>query len=127
MTQQIEKGITIKEFKMWLEGVEEMQPEGWTPDARQWKRIREKLETIEEAVPVAQVQPPAVLYRNFEQEVHSEPRYNGPVQLAAPGLSSGISAPPSNNVLFGNADNPTNPVRTPNLDTSTGTYEPAFI
>lgn len=118
------EGITIKEFKMWLEGVEEMQPEGWTPDERQWKRIREKLETIIESVTAPQQS--VVLHRNVQEELPVQ-RYTGPVQLATPGLTPLISAPQPNNALFGNADNPSNPVRTPNLDTSSGTYEPAFI
>jgi len=120
MTQEI-KGMTVQEFRYWLEGVEEMQPEGWSPDTRQWKRIREKLYTIVETV-----QQPTKLYRVPEPNYEETP-YQGPIQLAPPGLSRHIQAPPSNNALFANADNPTNPVKTPNLDTSNGTYEPAFI
>ena len=36
--------ITVKEFKMWLQGVEEMQPDGWSPDQRQWAKIRAKID-----------------------------------------------------------------------------------
>jgi hypothetical protein len=114
--------ITIKEFRMWLEGVEEMQPENWSPDTNQWKKIREKLNTIEEPIPTISVQQPAVVYRAPE---HQEPIYQGPVQMAQPGLRN-ISAPPANNALFA-GDNPSTPVRTPNIDSSSGNYEPAFI
>jgi hypothetical protein len=41
-----EKTLTMNEFKMWLTGVEEMQPADWTPDASQWKKIREKLNLV---------------------------------------------------------------------------------
>lgn len=47
--------ITIKEFKMWLMGVEEMQSPDWTPDHNQWKVIRAKInliDTNEAPVPV---------------------------------------------------------------------------
>lgn len=48
MAQEKAKLISIKEFKMWLQGVEEMQASGWTPDARQWERIRAKLDLIDD-------------------------------------------------------------------------------
>ncbi len=51
------KSISLIEFKMWLEGVEEMQENGWTPDARQWLRIRSKIDAIENEP----VRPPARL------------------------------------------------------------------
>lgn len=41
--------ITINEFKMWLQGVEEMQDDNWTPDSKQWARIREKIRAITES------------------------------------------------------------------------------
>lgn len=42
--------ITINDFKMWLSGVEEMQDDDWTPSSTQWKRIRGKIDDIEEQV-----------------------------------------------------------------------------
>lgn len=41
------KKISFQEFKAWLQGVEEMQDEGWTPTAVQWKKIKDKLEQID--------------------------------------------------------------------------------
>lgn len=41
--------ITIEMFRMWLQGVEEMQKSGWHPTAAQWKTIREKIEQIADA------------------------------------------------------------------------------
>ena len=35
--------ITVKEFKMWLQGVEEMQMDDWSPDQRLWAKIRAKI------------------------------------------------------------------------------------
>lgn len=49
MIQEKTKPISIKEFLYWLQGVEEMQTDGWTPDARQWERIRAKINLIDTA------------------------------------------------------------------------------
>lgn len=45
------KKITVQEFKAWLEGVEEMQPEGWHPTKEQWEIIREKIKLIVDTPP----------------------------------------------------------------------------
>lgn len=39
--------MSFQDFLMWLQGVEEMQPEGWSPDQRQWEKIRDKMRCIE--------------------------------------------------------------------------------
>lgn len=44
---------TLEMFKAWLSGVEEMQGPDWTPSPEQWKKIRDKIENIEEEVPQA--------------------------------------------------------------------------
>jgi hypothetical protein len=41
------KKITLSEFKAWLQGIEEIQPPGWSPTAEQWTMIRKKIDTIE--------------------------------------------------------------------------------
>lgn len=40
------ESITVEMFKMWLEGVEEMQKSGWHPTATQWKTIRSKIDML---------------------------------------------------------------------------------
>lgn len=42
------KKQTLAEFRAWLRGVEELQPEAWAPDATQWNLIREKINNISE-------------------------------------------------------------------------------
>lgn len=42
------KKQTLAEFRAWLSGVEELQPEGWAPDATQWVLIRDKIACISE-------------------------------------------------------------------------------
>jgi len=42
-----QKTITFDHFKAWLEGIEELQDEEWTPNASQWRKIREKISSIQ--------------------------------------------------------------------------------
>lgn len=46
------KDVTLQEFQAWLEGVEELQAKDWSPDATQWKLIRNKIKNIIAPVPV---------------------------------------------------------------------------
>lgn len=43
-----QKRISLSEFRAWLSGVEDMQPNNWSPTKEQWKTIREKIELISE-------------------------------------------------------------------------------
>lgn len=54
-----DKKISFQEFKAWLQGVEEMQDEGWTPTGVQWQKIKEKLNQIDFHQPTL-VYPPNV-------------------------------------------------------------------
>lgn len=123
--------ITVKEFRMWLQGVEEMQDSAWVPNPTQWTRIREKINCIEDIVSPQQSAPVPVA----QQQV---PRYNGylepgvPVQLAPSGLAyaplptvpSMPPSPPSHG-LFATPESNNIPVRTPNIDSSNG-YTSSF-
>lgn len=127
MADEKKKKLTVKEFRMWLEGVEEMQPEGWTPNETQWKRIREKIDQVQDT-------PPAV------QEI---PMTFTPA--GAPMLPGTMVLPPSGNPLesmnidpsrfpppspppgapFARADGA--PTKTPSIDTSGGQgYKSSF-
>ena len=129
--------ITVKEFRMWLQGVEEMQDPAWVPNPTQWARIREKINTITEeqeavhAAPVQQYQqpviPPSVNY--------PVPPTGVPLGNDVPGIPAGPSsfqqrpwvppAPPAGG-LFATPESPNMPVRTPNIDTTDGTYQSSF-
>lgn len=128
--------ITVKEFKMWLQGVEEMQDEAWTPDTRQWNKIREKINQIDEvdhSSDFMSSSSPRLLSAPVQQLDQPVPRYEGPVQMAAAGLANVAPIQPTyqpaqmSNMLFGNADAPAIPSKTPNIDTSTAPYEPMFL
>lgn len=45
------KKMSLKEFRAWLQGVEELQPDDWCPDKEQWKKIRQKIDNIVEEEP----------------------------------------------------------------------------
>lgn len=61
--------MTISEFRAKLEGIEMFQPEDWSPDADQWRLIREMINKVVEEVvevekPVMMAQPPSMLPPN---------------------------------------------------------------
>ena len=74
MKKKITKKITLNEFRAWLEGIEELQPNDWSPSKEQWKLIRNKIDYIEECV--APVNIPA-------QSIPIAPQPQVPVQLAS--------------------------------------------
>ncbi len=118
------KTITVNEFKMWLEGVEEMQPDDWAPDSRQWARIRAKIDSIAESSPqhttvpsVRNVPAPAPVMQHSAPPVAQFggsllPRVpqTGPQQLPGPFSTESTQIP----------------VKTPNIDTQGKPYESAF-
>lgn len=77
------KPLTVKEFRIWLQGVEEMQEANWTPSPSQWKRIREKLELVNDAQPVG-LKPVGPVYRNNEPPM-LPPGFPVPPMYANPG------------------------------------------
>jgi len=79
-----ETKLTFSEFKMWLQGVEEMQDEGWTPSPVQWKRIKEKLMLVTEKVQKQSI-PPEQEYR--PAYYHEEQRPIPQVSRAAPPIN----------------------------------------
>ena len=52
------KTQTLKEFQAWLEGIEELQAKGWSPDKSQWTKIRNRIRNIVEEAPPAPAAPP---------------------------------------------------------------------
>ncbi len=78
------KEVTLTEFQAWLEGVEELQAKDWSPDATQWKLIRNKIKNIVAPEPVAApvaAEPPMVFPGR-------------PAAPAAPSLIPGVPAAP---------------------------------
>jgi hypothetical protein len=130
--------ITIKEFKMWLEGVIEMQDDGWTPDPKQWTKILEKIHNINEESGTSKANRGAAREESYYQYhapiVHSplmdpsiqiddsvpqQPIYAGPSRL-----SHAAPARPVGHNVFGNN---MYPAQTPNIDTASESYTPPFV
>lgn len=104
--------ISAREFRIWLEGVEEMQDDEWVPSSTQWKRIREKIDTIKddqvvvESVSVSSTVPQYATPALWD--LPPQPSYNMPMNVA----------PPSHNIFQGGAPRP--------VDSSGGAYTSEF-
>lgn len=113
MTQ---KSVTVSELKTFIEAVEfAADVEEWIPSERQWKRIRSMIDGLIDSGP-----PPA-------PAAQSAPAYQPPTlpPTFAPSGLAGMVPPPQMAVPFA-LDRPSQPVRTPDIDTSNGSYSSAF-
>ncbi len=124
-TRKRKQKQTLKEFKAWLQGVEELQPEGWGPNAEQWTLIRNKIDGITEEKKVVEkvvstAQPTAA--RNYQQ--------NQNTHMLAPAPPVG-GIPPAPVDMTPAARQMLNPAgeaaKTPNIDTSDGNVESSFV
>lgn len=115
------KPITLKDFKSWLEGVEDMQEEDWTPTPAQWKKIREKIDQIQET--------PVPSSQSFTQQpwVSQTPTYQQP----SPHIVKPLKTNDVSSDLLPSVKNEssllTDHVKTPNIDTSDGKYNTNFL
>lgn len=124
------KRISLNEFRAWLEGVEELQANDWTPSADQWKLIRAKMNNI---VAQKQQSTPAPTPQGFHtpgrvspvQELQASlpplPPLSPPVGGIPPGV--GGMSPEAKAMM------PTQPGGksvTPNIDTTDGKYQSNF-
>ena len=117
------KQISIKDFKMWLQGVEEMQDENWTPSPSQWKRIREKIDSINDNVGNQQSK-----FTTNTPNIPNvpQPQFNNfpvpPSNIPLPSQHSSVPVNP----LFGSPETGI-PTKTPNVDTTDGKpYKSSF-
>jgi hypothetical protein len=74
--------FTVKDFKMWLLGMTEFQEATWTPNAKQWKAIVEKIELLEDNVQYVQAvqEPIRSIYHGSNQMVQPQQ----PLQIQQP-------------------------------------------
>ncbi len=143
------KKITLNEFHAWLEGVEELQPDGWSPDADQWELIRNKIMNIVEAepeyieVPVASPAPapapmPQMQSTFVTGDTPNTPGMNpapAPAAFTPPASSFGDTqvdmtpearAALSGKLPAGMTPAPDGKIKTPNVDTSDGNFTSGF-
>lgn len=126
MASNTEKTISVREFRMWLQGVEEMQDDDWTPSPQQWKRIRDKINNIDgNAATVTKPTPapqPPLQYAQAAIPTGPIPRVPEPT-LAGPSSMAFPQHPQLNPLLAGSGGQ----VKTPDIDTSAKGYESGFV
>lgn len=44
--------ISLKEFRAWLDGVEDLQPDDWAPTKDQWAKIRQQIDRIDDKMDI---------------------------------------------------------------------------
>lgn len=44
--------ISLKEFRAWLDGVEDVQPDDWAPNKEQWTKIRQQIDRIDDKMDI---------------------------------------------------------------------------
>ena len=90
------KRITLSEFRAWLQGVEELQPKGWSPNTEQWKLIRDKIDAITESKPQVVEQQIVHVQNNGPRppfQGQPAPRPQGPAFIPpAPPVPGGVPA-----------------------------------
>ncbi len=115
--------VTINDFKSMLVGMDLILGDEWTPDGNQWKRIRAKID----ALIVTHEQP-----RTVRSTV---PSYNPPVdsnlnvsenELLRSIPNVPIGEAPAQSVLVPSQVAPTDNVKTPDIDSTTG-YKSTFV
>ncbi len=124
MAKRRKQKQTLKEFQAWLQGVEELQPEGWSPDNTQWKLIRDKIDGIIEEKPkeVLVTAPPAP-QNAFAPSQVVQPRHPTFVSPQVGGVPSG---PVGMSEEAKSMLSPTGDAKTPHIDTSDGNVNSSF-
>ena len=117
--------ITLNDFRSWLQGVEDMQEDGWIPNAVQWKKIRTKIDQIEEGPKPALMSSGPVFRGEMISGGGGHPSQSSLDTIAIPTI------PPSNARLSTFMPPPTpvhleNP-KTPDIDTSAGGYRAPYV
>ena len=121
--------ITLRDFRQWLSGVEDMQGTDWIPDSKQWNIIRDKINTITDdvagneqdvvipsgPVPRPPFIPPNGAPNSFDLTPQLQPSGVPPAPLSQKANSTMASS-----------DQPGIPTTTPDIDTTSGTYNSGF-
>lgn len=72
------KKQTLAEFQAFLQGIMEIQPEGWTPDPAQWKMIYDKILNIKEVVVEKAATPAPAPVSQMPGYPQQQPQYIAP-------------------------------------------------
>lgn len=115
--KQSKKKISMLEFRAWLQGVEELQPQDWTPNSDQWKLIRKKIDTIDVSVSISD---------NTNNVIRNRIVNNDNVLpfIPPPPVAGGVPNLPIVGGIPGMSSDGT--FKTPNIDTTTGYNNSTF-
>jgi len=133
-TRKRVKKQTLAEFRAWLNGVEELQPEDWAPNATQWKTIRDKIDGIAEPKPVVVPAPVATApqpanYHPLSPQAQAQAAHIPPPPPPAGGVPAGtMTAPTPEATAVMPTQAPVDLTKAPatNVDTSDGNYDSGF-
>jgi hypothetical protein len=126
-TRKRKQKQTLKEFRAWLQGVEELQSEDWSPNCDQWKLIRDKIDGI--------IEEKQIIEKVVQAAPAGAPGFRPPMpppaapSLIPPPLPGGVPhgdvqmAPAAQQMLSpsGGAK-----AKTPDIDTSDGNVSSSF-
>lgn len=150
------KKQSVKEFKAWLEGITEFQPNDWCPSAEQWKTIKDKIGNLQDEIIVkeqimVQSSTPSnlLMTNNLPIQHNVEPVYSDVPQLQVrPNTPGKITLLPVGDEPVEHIDYPVpvdqtgQPIittisstvsasgktyKTPHIDTSDGKYRSGFV
>ncbi len=121
------KTRTLSEFKSWLDGIEEMQGDDWSPNAEQWAVIREALYLItsEDRTMPSSVNGLPVAYQAGNGAVNA-PQIVRQVPVPTSSLLETVP-PPRRGAASVAPVAQDGKVKTPDIDTSGGRYESGFV
>lgn len=107
------KSVTLNEFRAWLSGVEEMQPDDWHPDLGQWRIIREKIDCV--------IGNSSTIREQHNEDNNAEQQNERQVRPVRFERSALMDAIP-NNPAPAFAVDAKGAIKTPVIDTSNGNY-----
>lgn len=126
-----EKPISVQELKTFIDAVEfASDKEDWIPSERQWKRIRSMIDRLEATQPQSVRAESAPMHMPMPMHMPPGAMPEPPI-MAAPSAMTPMRMPqqmqPTAPTLSGPfATGGPTPVRTPDLDTSSGQYRSAY-
>jgi hypothetical protein len=106
-------GVTLAEFRAWLQGVEEMQGADWAPSAEQWRKIKAKFNDIVEEEASAPVLAP-------QGHTLRQPYQPPPFQQFAPGTMPAPERPSMPQPLPQGLQSGLGGTKTPDIDSTNG-------
>jgi len=111
-----EGGISLLEFRAWLQGIEEMQDDTWAPNTEQWKKIKAKIADIVEE----EIEVPTNTTNFGYGGGTATSRANGQVGYGGGAAPARVSELPAAPRLQQQPISNPNPAKTPDIDSSNG-------